>query len=147
MIRYMTLSRNKGLLQKLRKRLATCAHADAAFAHQPGAVCAVLTADCLPVLLCDEQGTVVAAAHAGWRGLCAGVIENTLRAMDRPPATLLAYLGPAIGPAAFEVGAGNPTARLGDWWRMLVHCVATAATTTSPATTTAGAPVAVTATR
>ena len=79
--------------------------ADAAFAHQPGAVCAVLTADCLPVLLCDEQGTVVAAAHAGWRGLCAGVIENTLRAMDRPPATLLAYLGPAIGPAAFEVGA------------------------------------------
>ena len=79
--------------------------ADAAFAFRPGAVCAVLTADCLPVLLCDEQGTVVAAAHAGWRGLCAGVIEQTLKAMDRPPAQLLAYLGPAIGPAAFEVGA------------------------------------------
>ena len=79
--------------------------ADAAFAFRPGAVCAVLTADCLPVLLCDEQGTVVAAAHAGWRGLCAGVIEQTLKAMDRPPAQLLAYLGPAIGPVAYEVGA------------------------------------------
>jgi YfiH family protein len=57
------------------------------------------------VLLCDEAGTVVAAAHAGWRGLCAGVIEQTLRAMDRPPAALFAYLGPAIGPGAYEVGA------------------------------------------
>jgi YfiH family protein len=65
----------------------------------------VLTADCLPLLLCDEEGTVVAAAHAGWRGLCSGVIEQTLRAMDRPPEKLLAYLGPAIGPAAYEVGA------------------------------------------
>ena len=79
--------------------------ADAAVARRPGAVCAVLTADCLPVLLCDEAGTVVAAVHAGWRGLCAGVIEQTLRAMDRPPEALLAYLGPAIGPAAYEVGA------------------------------------------
>jgi YfiH family protein len=81
------------------------AEADAAFARRPGVVCAVLTADCLPVLLCDESGAVVAAAHAGWRGLCAGVIEQTLRAMARPPQTLLAYLGPAIGPAAYEVGA------------------------------------------
>ena len=79
--------------------------ADAAVARRPGTVCAVLTADCLPLLLCDEEGTVVAAAHAGWRGLCSGVIEQTLRAMDRPPETLLAYLGPAIGPAAYEVGA------------------------------------------
>ena len=79
--------------------------ADAALARRPGAVCAVLPADCLPVLLCDEEGTVVAAAHAGWRGLCSGVIEQTLRAMDRPPAALLAYLGPAIGPRAYEVGA------------------------------------------
>ena len=79
--------------------------ADAAFARRPGLVCAVLSADCLPLLLCDEDGAVVAAAHAGWRGLCAGVIEATLRAMDRPPEALLAYLGPAIGPAAYEVGA------------------------------------------
>jgi YfiH family protein len=79
--------------------------ADAALVRRPKAVCAVLTADCLPLLLCDDQGTVVAAAHAGWRGLCAGVIEQTLRAMDRPPAALLAYLGPAIGPRAYEVGA------------------------------------------
>ena len=79
--------------------------ADAATARAPGRVCAVLTADCLPLLLCDEAGTTVAAVHAGWRGLCAGVIEQTLRAMNRPPQTLLAYLGPAIGPAAFEVGA------------------------------------------
>jgi YfiH family protein len=65
-----------------------------------------MTADCLPVLLCDEAGTVVGAAHAGWRGLCAaGVLENTVRAMATAPDELLAYLGPAIGPSAFEVGA------------------------------------------
>jgi YfiH family protein len=81
------------------------AEADAAFARRPGRVCAVLTADCLPLLLCDESGTTVAAVHAGWRGLCSGVIEQTLRAMDKPPQSLLAYLGPAIGPAAYEVGA------------------------------------------
>ncbi|MFH1604836.1 MAG: peptidoglycan editing factor PgeF [Pseudomonadota bacterium] len=78
--------------------------ADAAVARRAGTVCAVLTADCLPVLLCDEDGTVVAAAHAGWRGLSAGVIERTLRAMKRPAEALLAYLGPAIGPRAYEVG-------------------------------------------
>jgi YfiH family protein len=79
--------------------------ADAAVARRPGTVCAVLTADCLPLLLCDEEGTVVAAVHAGWRGLSSGVIEQTLRAMARPSAALLAFLGPAIGPAAYEVGA------------------------------------------
>jgi YfiH family protein len=79
--------------------------ADAALASAPGRVCAVLTADCLPLLLCDAAGTTVAAVHAGWRGLCAGVIEQALLAIDRPPPSLLAYLGPAIGPAAFEVGA------------------------------------------
>ena len=71
--------------------------ADAAFARRKGRVCAVLTADCLPLLLCDEAGTTVVAVHAGWRGLCSGVIEQTLRAMNRPPQALLAYLGPAIG--------------------------------------------------
>src|ERR1035437_4919113 len=79
--------------------------AEAAVARRPGTVCAVLTADCLPLLLCDEEGAVVAAAHAGWRGLSSGVIEQTLRVMDRPPAALLAYLGPAVGPAVYEVGA------------------------------------------
>jgi hypothetical protein len=79
--------------------------ADAALARGPGRVCAVLTADCLPLLLCDTGGTVVAAVHAGWRGLCSGVIEQTLRAMDKPAQALLAYLGPAIGPGAYEVGA------------------------------------------
>ncbi|MEZ5614296.1 MAG: peptidoglycan editing factor PgeF [Rhodocyclaceae bacterium] len=79
--------------------------ADAAFTRRAGRVCAVLTADCLPVLLCNDAGTVVAAAHAGWRGLAGGVIEATLRAMNEPPAHLLAWLGPAIGPQAFEVGA------------------------------------------
>lgn len=78
--------------------------ADASVAHTPGVVCAVLTADCLPVLLCDRGGTVVAAAHAGWRGLLAGVLEQTVAAMGVPPESLLAYLGPAIGPQAFEVG-------------------------------------------
>lgn len=78
--------------------------ADASTARRPGVVCAVLTADCLPVLLCDDAGSVVAAAHAGWRGLAAGVIEQTVRSMGVDPASLMAYLGPAIGPAAFEVG-------------------------------------------
>lgn len=81
------------------------AEADAAFTRQKGRACAVLTADCLPVLLCNDAGTVVCAAHAGWRGLAGGVIESAVRAMDEPPARLLAWLGPAIGPQAFEVGA------------------------------------------
>lgn len=78
--------------------------ADASFARSANRVCAVLTADCLPVLLCDAAGTVVAAAHAGWRGLLGGVIEATVGAMAVPPQDLLAWLGPAIGPAVFEVG-------------------------------------------
>jgi YfiH family protein len=67
-------------------------------------VCAVLTADCLPVLLCDRAGSVVAAAHAGWRGLAGGVLEATVAAMRVPPGELIAWLGAAIGPQAFEVG-------------------------------------------
>ncbi len=78
--------------------------ADAAFAKKTGTVCAVMTADCLPLLLCDEAGTMVAAAHAGWRGLAGGVIEATVRAMDVAPERLLVWLGPAIGPQEFEVG-------------------------------------------
>lgn len=78
--------------------------ADAAVAFQPGSVCAVMTADCLPVLLCDQAGTVVAAAHAGWRGLAAGVIEATVAGMERPAERLLAWLGPSIGRDQFEVG-------------------------------------------
>ena len=78
--------------------------ADASVSFTPGTVCAVLTADCLPVLFCDVGGTVVAAAHAGWRGLAAGVLESTVAAMRCPAADILAWFGPAIGPAAFEVG-------------------------------------------
>jgi YfiH family protein len=66
--------------------------------------CAVLTADCLPVLLCDRAGSVVAAAHAGWRGLAAGVLESCVRAMAANPGDIMAWLGPAIGRDAFEVG-------------------------------------------
>ena len=78
--------------------------ADACIASRAGAVCAVMTADCLPVLLCDEQGSVVGAVHAGWRGLCDGVIEQTVRTMKVQPAALMAWLGPAIGSQKFEVG-------------------------------------------
>jgi len=78
--------------------------ADASVARRQNRVCAVLTADCLPILLCDRHGTVVAAAHAGWRGLAGGVIEATIAAMGADPAALMAWLGPAIGPTAFEVG-------------------------------------------
>lgn len=79
--------------------------ADAQWSGTPGAVCTVMTADCLPVLLCSVDGDVVAAAHAGWRGLMAGILENTVSAMKARPERLLAWLGPAIGPTAFEVGA------------------------------------------
>jgi polyphenol oxidase len=77
---------------------------DASFTTRPGVVCAVKSADCLPVLLCDDAGTVVAAAHAGWRGLAAGVLEATVRALPAPPDRLMAWLGAAIGPDSFEVG-------------------------------------------
>jgi YfiH family protein len=77
--------------------------ADAAYALSSGAVCAVMTADCLPVLLCSRTGDRVAAAHAGWRGLAGGILESSVAALASPG--LLAWLGPAIGPEAFEVGA------------------------------------------
>jgi YfiH family protein len=64
----------------------------------------VMTADCLPILLCDQQGSVVGAAHAGWKGLAAGVIEATVQAMNVAPQNLMAWLGPAISQQAFEVG-------------------------------------------
>ena len=78
--------------------------ADACIARHRAAVCAVMTADCLPVLLCDEGGTVVGAAHAGWKGLAAGVIESTVQEMAVAPQHLMAWLGPAISQSAFEVG-------------------------------------------
>lgn len=107
------------------------AAADASVATKPGAVCAVLTADCLPVLLCGARGQAVAAAHAGWRGLAAGVIEAALARMATPPAEVLAWLGPAIGPHHYEIGeevfhafvdpapetaAAFSPSRPGHWW-------------------------------
>jgi polyphenol oxidase len=79
--------------------------ADAAVTRRRGAVCAVLVADCLPVLLASRGGEVAGIAHAGWRGLAAGVIEATLDAMYAAPQEIVAWLGPAIGPRAYEVGA------------------------------------------
>ena len=78
--------------------------ADAAISFEAAHVCAVMVADCLPVLFCDRRATRVGAAHAGWRGLAAGVLENTVRALDCDPAQLHAFLGPAIGPDAYQVG-------------------------------------------
>ena len=78
--------------------------ADASVSFKTNEICVVMTADCLPVLFCDRAGTRVAAAHAGWRGLCDGVLEETVRALDCDPTEILAWMGPAIGPQAFEVG-------------------------------------------
>ncbi len=78
--------------------------ADAAVTRDPGAVCAVMTADCLPLLLSDRAGKRVGIAHAGWRGLAGGVIENVVQAMQVPPQDLIAYIGPGIGARRYEVG-------------------------------------------
>ncbi len=77
---------------------------DAAITATPSRVATVMVADCLPVLLCDERGAQVAAVHAGWRGLAAGLINKTIAAFSAPPAALIAWLGPAIGPSAYRVG-------------------------------------------
>jgi YfiH family protein len=84
--------------------------ADAAVASRPGQVCAVLTADCLPAVFASRDGTRVGVAHAGWRGLADGVLEATVAALGVPPAEVVAWLGPAIGPQAFEVGEDVRTA-------------------------------------
>jgi len=86
-------------------KLTGAPEADASVACRPRTVCTVLVADCIPVLLADRAGTTVAVAHAGWRGLAAGVIENTVARMAVASEELIAYLGPGIGPRAFEVGA------------------------------------------
>lgn len=82
---------------------ASCREADASVTTAAGVVCVVLAADCLPVLFCREDGGEVAAAHAGWRGLAGGVLDATVAAMAAPPAALHAWLGPCIGPRAFQV--------------------------------------------
>jgi polyphenol oxidase len=92
-------------VKNLDTQASDSAAADAAFTRQPGRVCAILSADCLPVLFASESGDLVGAAHAGWRGLAAGVIEATIVAMRVPSEQLLAWIGPAIGPKHFEVGA------------------------------------------
>ena len=95
-------------VHQVSKQYDVVSDADAACAHEAGLACIVMTADCLPVLFCDRAGTVVAAAHAGWRGLLGneqgGVLEASIQAMGCNPADILAWLGPAIGPGAFEVG-------------------------------------------
>ncbi len=91
--------------QRLTASMGTPAVADGAISRQANVVLAVLSADCLPVFLAARDGSEVALVHAGWRGLAAGVIEACVQRMHAAPAALLAWLGPAIGPTAFEVGA------------------------------------------
>lgn len=78
--------------------------ADASWSATPGVACTIMTADCLPALFCNRQGTRVAAAHAGWRGLAAGVLEATADSLQAAPDEILVWLGPAIGQPSFEVG-------------------------------------------
>ena len=79
-------------------------NADAMFSTTDNHICTIMTADCLPILLCDTQGTMVAAIHAGWRGLAAGIIEKTISKFSAKKNDIMAWLGPAIGPTQFEVG-------------------------------------------
>ncbi|WP_313109653.1 purine nucleoside phosphorylase YfiH [Atlantibacter sp.] len=89
---------------RLRDEPYASKRADASWSDTAGLVCAVMTADCLPVLFCNQAGSEVAAAHAGWRGLCGGVLEQTVAHFKDRPENIMAWLGPAIGPQAFEVG-------------------------------------------
>ena len=95
---------HSALVYRVSGDVQTVPEADAAVSTLSNQVCVVLTADCLPVLFCADDGSEVGAAHAGWRGLAAGILERTVESMRAPGARLLAYLGPAIGPRAFEVG-------------------------------------------
>lgn len=107
-IAWLNLVHGAGVVHVIGPVDAARPSADAAWTDRPGVACAVTAADCLPVLFSSADGAVVAAAHAGWRGLAAGVLEATVDALRRDagvaPATLLAWLGPCIGPAAYEVG-------------------------------------------
>jgi YfiH family protein len=102
---WLTQVHGSVVLDAAELHLSHSCQADAAYSNTANTLCAVLTADCLPVLLVDHDGSEVAAAHAGWRGLAGGVLEQTVRRFAAAPKTLLAWLGPAIGPASFEVGA------------------------------------------
>ena len=98
------LSQTHGTQVVMADHARQLAEGDAAVVTQSGRAATVRVADCLPVLFCDRKGTRVAAAHAGWRGLCAGVLEAAVAALQVPGQDILAWLGPAIGPGAFEVG-------------------------------------------
>lgn len=84
--------------------VATSSHADGCIARSPQQICAVLVGDCLPVLLCNRAGTAVAALHCGWRGCLGGILQNAVQQLHTPPSEIMAWLGPAISPAAYEVG-------------------------------------------
>jgi YfiH family protein len=98
------LEQSHGIVVVNADRADCVPQADACIARHRASVCVVMTADCLPILLCDQQGSVVGAAHAGWKGLAAGVIEATVQAMNVAPQNLMVWLGPAISQQAFEVG-------------------------------------------
>jgi YfiH family protein len=118
--RWLGLSHEVFWLRQVHGTQAVCAEktqapveADAVYTFKPGYVCAVQTADCLPILFCDRGGSWVAAVHAGWRGLLEGVVTATLTAVDQAPSQVLAWLGPAIGPHRFEVGEEVRSAFIG----------------------------------
>jgi YfiH family protein len=108
---------------------------DALVSFEPGQVCAVLTADCLPVIFCNRLGDRVGIAHAGWRGLADGILEATVRALNAAPSELMAWMGPAIGPGVYEVGPDVAAAfpyefpagftRRGDRFLLDIHALAT----------------------
>ena len=110
-------------VQTLSDDTANATVADAAITHQSGLVCTIMVADCLPVLLTDVQGTCVGALHAGWRGLAQGVVHSSVQAMrEHTQGELLAWLGPCIGPQAFEVGVDVRDAFAANAWVDVQRC-------------------------
>lgn len=124
-VQWLTQVHGSRCMEARRGTLAIRPSADAAWTSERGLALAVVTADCVPAVICDRAGTVVGVAHGGWRGLVGGVLETLVAALPVPPGDLVAWLGPAIGPGAYEVGedVASAVTGLADGARLAAECL------------------------